>query len=58
MSEDEPPDWHQTVTYITGEDLREPPLRNSQASDTVRQQRQVRQRRNRNRRATRQMRRK
>ncbi len=54
---DEPTDWHRSVTYVTGDDLREEPIRQSQASDTVKHQRRIRLRRIRNRRATRQMRR-
>ena len=54
----EPTDWHRTVTYVTGAALQEAPALYSQASETVRQQKQARRRHIRNRRATRQMRRK
>lgn len=53
----EPTDWHRSVTYVTGDDLRDGPDLFSQASVAARHQRRVRNRAMRNRRATRQMRR-
>lgn len=46
----EPNDWHRNVEFVTGDDLRAPPERPSQASGAARHHQQVRQRRIRSRR--------
>lgn len=46
-------DWHRNVEFVTGDDLRAPPERPSQASGAARHHQQVRQRRIRSRRVQR-----